>query len=76
MNESELQRVFEKSIYPKDSRLYSDRGLVDLDKGSMGGTLWICFTIKDNKSIYFDSFGSQLDKFLLKQSSKSIIYHN
>ena len=42
----------------------------------MGGTHWVCFYIKDNTSFYFDSFGGHLDKFLLKQLSKPIIYHN
>ena len=42
----------------------------------MGGTLWTCFMVKDIKSYYFDSFGGQPDKFLLKQLPKPIIYHN
>ena len=41
-----------------------------------GGTHWVCFIIKDNKSYYFDSFGGNPDKFLLKQLPKPIIYHN
>ena len=36
----------------------------------------LCFLIKDNKSYYFDSFGGQPDKFLLKQIPKPIKYHN
>ena len=76
MNESELQRVYNYLIYPRDSKIYSDKGFVDIDNGSMGGIRWICFIIKDNKSYYFDSFGVQPDKFLLKQLPKPIIYHN
>ena len=42
----------------------------------MGGSHWVCFIIKDNKSYYFDSFGGQPDKFPLNQLPKPIIYHN
>ena len=76
MKESELQRVYNYPICPRDSKIYSDGGFVNIDDGSMGGSHWTCFIVKDNKSYYFDSFGGQLDKFLLKQLSKPIIYHN
>ena len=76
MNESELQRVYSFNIYPRDSKIYSDKGFVNRDNGSMGGTHWTCFYIKDKKSYQFDSFGGQPDKFLLKQIPKPIIYHN
>ena len=76
MNESELQRVYNYSIYPRDTKLYSDKGLVNIDNGSMGGSHWVCFLIIDNKSYYSDSFGGAPDKFLLNQLSKPIIYHN
>ena len=42
----------------------------------MGGTHWICFKMKDNKSYYLDSFGGTPDKFLLNQLPKPVIYHN
>ena len=76
MNESELQRVYNFRICPRDSKILSDRGFVNIDNGSQGGTHWTCFIVIDNKSFYFDSFGGQPDKFLLKQLSKPIIYHN
>ena len=76
MTESELQRVYNYSIYPRDSKIYTDRGFVNIDNGSQGGTHWTCFIVKDNKSFYFDSFGGSPDKFLLKQLPKPIIYHN
>ena len=76
MNESQLQRIFNNSIYPRDSKTYSDKGFENIDNGSMGGSHWTCFYIKDNKSYYFDSFGGQPDKFLLNQLPKPIIYHN
>ena len=56
MNESQLQRVFNYHIYPRDSKIVSDKGIVKIDNGSMGGTHWVCFIIKGNKSFYFDSF--------------------
>ena len=76
MNESELQRVYNYPIYPRDSKIYFDEGFVNIDDGSMGGSHWKCFIVKDNKSYYFDSFGGQPDKFLLNQLPKPIIYHN
>ena len=76
MNESQLQKVYDYPIYPRDSKIYSDKGFVNIDNGSMGGSHWTCFIVKDNKSYYFDSFGGQPDKFLLKQLPKPIICHN
>ena len=76
MNESELRRVYNFPIYPRDLKIYSDKGYVNIDNGSQGGTHWTCFIVKDNKSYYFDSFGVQPDKVLLKQLPKPIIYHN
>ena len=76
MNESQLQKVYNYPIYPRDSKIYSDKGFVNIDNGSKGGSHWTCFIVRDNKSFYFDSFGGQPDKFLLKQLPKPIIYHN
>ena len=67
MNETELQRVYNYSIYPRDSKIYTDREFINIDNGSMGGSHWTCFIVKDNKSYYFDSFGGAPDKFLLMQ---------
>ena len=75
MKESKLQIVYSFSIYPRDSKIYSDKGFVNIDNGSQGGILWTCFIIKDKKSYYFDSFGVQPDKFLLNQLPKPILYH-
>ena len=76
MNESQLQRVYNYPIYPRDSKKYSDKGFVHIENGSMGGSHWTCFIVKDNKSCYFDWFVRQPDKFLLNQLPKPIIYHN
>ena len=76
MNESQLQKIYHYSIYPRDSKVYSDKGLVNIDNGDKGGTHCTCFYIKDNKSFSFDSFGVQPDKFLLKRIPEPIIYHN
>ena len=76
MNESELRRVFNHNIYPRDSKIHSDKGFVNIDNGSQNGTQWTCFYIKDNEPYYFDSIGGNPDKFLLKQLPKPIIYHN
>ena len=76
MNESQLQKIYNYPIYPRDSKIYSDKGFVNIDNGDKGGTRWTCFIVKDNKPYYFDSFGGQPDKFLLNQLPKPIIYHN
>ena len=75
MNESQLQKIYNYHIYPRDSKIYSDRGFVNIDNGSEGDTHWTCFLKKDNKSYYFDSFGGQPDKLLLTQLPKPIIFH-
>ena len=76
MNETELQRVYNYPIYPRDSKIYSDKGFINIGTYKNGGSHWCCFIIKDNKSYCFDSFGGPPDKFLLNQLSKPIIYHN
>ena len=75
MNESEVQRVFDYPIYPRVSKIYLDKGFVCIDKGSKGCSHSTCFTVKDNKSFYFDSFGGQPYKCLLNQLPKPILYH-
>ena len=76
MIESQLQKIYNLPIYPGDSKIYSDKGFVNIDNGSRGGTHWTCFIVKYNKSLYFDSFGCQPDKFLLNHIPKPIIYLN
>ena len=76
MNESQLQKIYNYPIYPRDSKINSNKGFVNIDNGFRGGTHWVAFIVKDKKSYYFDSFGGQPDKFLLNQVPKSIIYHN
>ena len=57
------------------SKLYSNKGFVNIDDGSQQGSHWTTSYVKNNKSYYFDSFGGQADKFLLKQIPKPKIYH-
>ena len=76
MKEFDLQRAYKYPKYPRDSKIYSDKGFINIDKGSQGGTHWTCFYIKGNKSHYFDSFGGQPGKFVLERLSKPILYHN
>ena len=73
MKESQLQKIYNYPIYPRDSRMFSDKGFVNIDNGFQGGTHWSCFIVKDKKSYYFDSFGGAPDKFLLNQLPKPII---
>ena len=67
MIESQLQENYNYPKYARDYKICSDNGFVNIDNGSRGGSDWTCFVIKGNKSFYFDSFGGQPDKFLLKQ---------
>ena len=76
MNDRELQKFYNYPIYPRDSKIYSDRRFVNIGNGSQRGTLWTCFIVKGNKSYCFDSYGETPDKVLLKQLPKPIIYHN
>ena len=76
MNELQLQKIYNSSIYPKNSKIYSDKGFVNIGDYENGGSHWCAFYIKDNKSYYFDSFGGQPDRFLLNQLPKPILYHN
>ena len=76
MNESQLQKICNYPIYPRDSKIYSDKGFINIGNYESGGSHWCSFIKKDNKSYYYDSFGEAPDKFLLDQLSKPIIYHN
>ena len=76
MNELELQRVYIYIIYPRGSKIQSDKGFVNIDDSSRGETHWTCFIVRDNKSQYFDNFVVQPDNFLLNQLPKPITYHN
>ena len=49
-NESQLQRVYNYPIYPRDSKICSDKGYVNIDNGSVGGSHWTCLIVNDNKS--------------------------
>ena len=76
MHEREIQRVYKYNLHSRDSKIYSDKGFVNIDDGSQGGSHWTCYIKKDNKLYYFDSFGGQPDKFLLNHLPKPKINHN
>ena len=46
MKESGLQKLYSYRIYPRDSKIYSDKGFVIIDNGSEGGTHWCSFVVK------------------------------
>ena len=75
MTESQLQKLYKNPIYPRDSKIHSDKVYVKIDDGRMGANYWCAFYVKNNKSFYFDSFGGAHDKFLLNQLPKPITYH-
>ena len=41
INESQLHRVYNYPMYPRDIKVYSYEGFVNIDNGSMNGTHWI-----------------------------------
>ena len=45
-NESHLQRIYNYAINPKDSKIFSDRGFVNIDNGQMGVVIGVRFTLK------------------------------
>ena len=76
MKELQLQKSFNCPIYRRDSKTYSSRGFVNIDKRSQRGTHWTAFYIKKLKSYFFGSFGGQPDNILVKQIPEPIIHHN
>ena len=75
MNDSQQQKKYNYPMYPRDSKLSSDKGFINLENGFQGETRWTCFYTKENKLYYFDSFGGNLENFLLNQLPKPIKYH-
>ena len=45
MIESELQRGYNYPIYPRDTKIYSNQGFINIDDGRMGGIHWTCFLV-------------------------------
>ena len=46
MKETQLQRIYNYPIYPRDSKIFSDKGFVNIDNGSQGGSHWCIFIKK------------------------------
>ena len=76
MDESELQKVNNYPIYPRDCKICSHERFLNIDNGSQGGTQWTCFIKKITTHITFNSFGGQADKLLLNQLAQPMTYHN
>ena len=85
MTESDWQKFFRFRIDPRDSILTTGKEIVNLDNGSLGGSQWTCFYIKDEAdstshagsakiSFYFDSFYEPPNKVLHKQLPKAFTY--
>ena len=76
MTESQLQKIYKLSIYPRDSKnIFRQRICKNRQWISRRYSLDLLYS-KRYKSYYFDSFGGQPDKFLLYRSPKPIIYHS
>ena len=52
----------------------TDKSIINIDDGSMGGTPWICFKLEVKKSYYFDSSGGSPENFF-QQLPKLITFH-
>ena len=76
MNGSDIQKVYNYCIDPRESKMNSDKGFVNIDNGEQIGTHWTIFYFKSiadsmnhagsaKKSIYIDSFGRAADKNLI-----------
>ena len=74
MTEFNLKRIHILPIYPRTSKTYSDKEFVKIDNESEGGSHWVCFIVKDNKSFPFESFAGCPDEFLLNQIPKPTKY--
>ena len=75
LNETDLQNVSNYKFFPTDSKVYSDKGFEYRRWFSRWFSLDF-FMMRDHKPYYFDSFGGQLDKFLLNQVPEPITYLN
>ena len=53
VTEIDLKKVDISSIYPRDSKVTTNEGFVDINKSSLAETHCICWYIKDNKSFWF-----------------------
>ena len=58
-----LKNVFNSHRYLKDFIRTTDKGVVAIENGSMEGTYSTGYYRKDNKSVYFGSFGGLPDNF-------------
>ena len=75
MDENDVQRVYIHRVYQRDSKITTDKGFVNIDNGSMGGSHGVVSYKKGNKSYYFESLAGQPDKFPLNQLQEPIYYN-
>ena len=61
MNGSDLQRLHNYPIYPRDSKIYPDSGFVNFDNDAQGGTHWTCFFNIKNHSTLTSLADSQIN---------------
>ena len=43
MKETQLQKIYNYPIYPRNSKIYSDKVFVNIDDGSQQRTHWCAF---------------------------------
>ena len=75
LSESEIQRLYNYRIYPRDSKQYSYKYFVNIENGTIGGSHWTDFYVKNIRSFFFDCFGESVVKFILNQLLKTNKYH-
>ena len=63
MIDNDFKKVLNYHMYLRYFIITTDKGDITIENGSMEGTHWTCFYKKDNKAMYFGSFGGLADKF-------------
>ena len=53
MKENDLERFYNYKTYPRDSKIFSDRGFVNIDDGSLVGSHWTCFIVEKKQTLLF-----------------------
>ena len=71
MTETDLQKVYKYSVYPRDSKIITNKGFLNSDNGSMGGTHWTCFYVKDKNLFYLGISGGLPDRLFVQQLPKT-----
>ena len=70
MIEGDLRKLSNYSVHQRDSKLTTNKALINIDGGKLGGAHWTFFNIKIKKSKFFVFFVRPPINFLLQQVPK------